>query len=103
MRSHVQEIKPNPPEKCTWKFVADDNVGDVEVLCDHVDIAGNFFAGCSGDGGFLSAKMVQDEWDTDVHDGDTDKVCGDLSAWIPLVKKFPAPKDRQSRKRMPKV
>ena len=78
-------------------------MGDVEVRCDHVDIAGNFFAGCSGDGGFLSAKMVQDEWDTDVHDGDTDKVCGDLSAWIPLVKKFPAVKDRHSPKRMPKV
>ena len=71
--------------ECTWRFRAEDkHIGDVKITCDHFDIDGNFFQSCK-DADYLAARHVVDNdfSNGDVHDDE--KICGDLTSWIPLT------------------
>ena len=65
---------------CTWKFtVKPEKVESVSVICDHINIVGNYYNDCS-DGDFLTIRH-----DNDLHEDDAPgRLCGDLSSWIPL-------------------
>ena len=65
---------------CTWKFkVKPEKVSKVSIICDHINIVGNFYNNCEK-GDYLSIRH-DDDLNEDEAPG---RLCGDLSAWIPL-------------------
>ena len=65
---------------CQWEFTIDSKqVESVSVICDHVNIVGNFFGNCE-DGDYLS---IRHQYDYDEIDA-PGRLCGDLSSWIPM-------------------
>ena len=67
-------------------------IGDLKITCDHFSLAGNFFDGCK-DADFMSVRLVTDDWD---HGEEKERLCGDLTNWIPLSQTWRLP-DRSSR------
>ena len=65
---------------CTWKFkVNPEKVDKVSVICDHINIAGNYYNDCSN-GDFLTIRHQDDLNEVDA----PGRLCGDLNSWIPL-------------------
>jgi hypothetical protein len=65
---------------CGWKFRIDSHkVDKISVMCDHINIVGNYFNDCIG-GDYL---LIRHEDDFDEIDA-PGRLCGDLSSWIPL-------------------
>ena len=65
---------------CQWEFTVDSKeVESVSVICDHINIAGNFFGNCE-DGDYFSIRHPNDG-DESTGPG---RLCGDLSSWIPI-------------------
>ena len=72
--------------ECTWRFRAEHaSIGDVEITCDHFDVDGNFFQSCKN-ADYVAARHVLDNDMSDVPGvQDDEKLCGDLTSWIPLT------------------
>ena len=71
--------------ECHWRFRAEDkHIGDVKITCDHFDIDGNFFQSCKN-ADWLAARHVVDNDLSNEEVQDDEKVCGDLTSWIPLT------------------
>ena len=78
-------------QECTWKFRAGhEMIGDVKITCDHFDVEGNFFNGCE-DSSYMAVKHIIDDWDDD-QDYGNEKLCGDLTSWVPLSNFWKLPK-----------
>ena len=65
---------------CTWKFnVNPEKVEKISVICDHINIAGDYFNDCvKGD-----SLTIRHEDDLNEFDA-PGRLCGDLSSWVPL-------------------
>ena len=69
---------------CTWKFrVKPEKVEKVSIICDHLDLVGNFYNDCEG-GDFLAIRHEDDLNESEA----PGRLCGDLSSWIPLNSTF---------------
>ena len=67
---------------CTWEFrVKPAKTESVSIICDHLHLIGNYFQDCEN-GDFFSIRHSSD-FDK------PDKLCGDLSDWIPLNTTIP--------------
>lgn len=66
---------------CTWKFRIRNpsKIQSVSIICDHLDIVGNYFNDCL-DGDYLLVRLEDDDDDPEA----PGKLCGDLKSWIPL-------------------
>ena len=69
--------------QCMWEFrVKPEKVESVSVVCDHMHLIGNYFQDCE-DGDFFVVthkNNFNDDWD---------KLCGDLSDWMPMNTTIP--------------
>ena len=69
---------------CTWRFRAEHKlIGNVAITCDHFDVDGNFFQSCD-DADYLAARHVVDGVMPSNDVLDDEKLCGDLTSWVPL-------------------
>ena len=69
---------------CYWKFKVDPKkVKKVSVLCDHMDISGDFLNDCN-EGDYLSIYHEDEE----IGGGSPGRLCGDLNSIIPLNTSF---------------
>ena len=76
---HITQGYPHE-SNCQWEFTVDSKeVESVSVICDHINIVGNFFGNCE-DGDYLSIRRPND----DSESTSPGRLCGDLSSWIPM-------------------
>ena len=77
--------------ECTWRFRAEHKfIDDVEITCDHFDVDGNFFDSCKN-ADYIAVRHVVDN-DGNYEIEDHEKLCGDLTSWVPLTAYWQKPK-----------
>ena len=68
--------------KCIWEFrIKPAKTESVSIICDHLHLIGNYFQDCEN-GDFFTIRHSSDF-------DEPDKLCGDLSDWIPLNTTIP--------------
>ena len=79
--------------ECTWRFRAENKaIGNVQITCDHFDVDGNFFQSCK-DADWIAARHTIDNDYSNGEVHEDEKLCGDLTSWIPLSAHWHKPKD----------